>query len=263
MSYETIRLDINDGVAKLTLNRPDKLNSFTLLMHKEVADAINRVEEHKSVRALLITGSGNAFCAGQDLSERKVSRGETPVDLGASIEKNYAPLIERLTTLPMPVVCGLNGVAAGAGVSIALAADIVIAAKSAKFVLSFSKLGLIPDSGASWVLPRMIGQARALGLALTGDPISAQQAEAYGLIWRSVEDDEYLVEIDKIMSQFSQAPTRGLSETKQLIRSAFSFSLKQQMVLEMKKMRELGFSTDYQEGVSSFLQKRKPAFTGE
>jgi len=263
MLYKTIILKVVDGVARLTLNRPERLNCFNHTMHEEFSDALTRIEQDKSIRVLLLTGNGKGFCAGQDLSERVVSSSTVPADLGESIEKNYGPMINRITSLPMPVVCGLNGVAAGAGVSMALAADIVIAAERAKFILSFAKLGLVPDSGGSWILPRLMGQARAMGLALTGDPISAQEAETWGMIWKCIDDERFSSELEAFVIQFSKGPTRGFSETKQLIRSSFSHTLAEQIELEKQKMRDLGYSKDYQEGVSAFLQKKKPEFTGK
>ena len=170
MSYQTIDFDLADGVAKLTLNRPDRLNSFTAQMHEEVAAALDIAAADQSARVLVLTGAGRGFCAGQDLADRAVAPGEQAVDLGESVERFYAPLIRRITNLEKPTICAVNGVAAGAGANIALACDIVIAARSAKFIQSFANIGLIPDSGGTWVLPRLVGQARALGLALTGDP---------------------------------------------------------------------------------------------
>ena len=189
MAYETIELDVQAGVAIVTLNRPDRLNSFTVQMHEELADALDKVEADAGIRALLLTGTGRGFCAGQDLSDRAVAPGDKPVDLGHSVETYYSPLIKRISTMEMPVVCAVNGVAAGAGANIALACDIVIAAKSAKFIQSFANIGLIPDSGGTFILPRLAGQARALGLALTGQPLPAEKAEVWGLIWQCVPDE--------------------------------------------------------------------------
>ncbi len=263
MAYETILFSIEEAAARLTLNRPDRLNSFTVQMHDEVRDALDRVEADKSVRVLLITGSGRGFCAGQDLSDRAVAPGGDSVDLGASLEDRYNPLIRRLTSLEMPVICAVNGVAAGAGANIALAADIVIAAKSAKFIQSFANIGLVPDSGGTWSLPRLVGQARALGLALTGDPLLAEKAEEWGLIWKAVDDDKLIEEADALVQKFAAAPTRGLAATKQAIRSTWSRSLDQQLDLERDLQRQLGKTQDYREGVDAFMNKRKPAFKGQ
>ena len=261
MSYKTIDLAINEGVAKLTLNRPDRLNSFTAEMHEEVQQAFKIIEADSSVRCLLLTGAGRGFCAGQDLSDRAVAPGDEGVDLGASVDKYYNPLIRKITSIPMPVVCAVNGVAAGAGANIAIACDIVLAAKSAKFIESFANIGLIPDSGGTYHLPRLLGQARALGMALTGDPISAEQAEEWGLIWKSVDDSELLNEANKLTSKFANGPTQGLAQIKSLIRSSWTRDIVAQTDLERDTMRNLGKTNDYKEAVDAFLNKRKPVFT--
>ncbi|MGZ8364078.1 MAG: 2-(1,2-epoxy-1,2-dihydrophenyl)acetyl-CoA isomerase PaaG [Caulobacteraceae bacterium] len=263
MTYETIIFEIKDGAARLTLNRPDRLNSFTVQMHEEVADALSRVEAKDSgVRVLLLTGAGRGFCAGQDLSDRAVAPGGAAVDLGESVEKRYNPLVKRLVTLPMPVVCAVNGVAAGAGANIALACDIVIAARSARFIESFANIGLIPDSGGTWHLARHVGQARALGMALTGEPVPAEKAEAWGLIWKCVDDDQLAVETDALLARFASGPTRGLAATKRAIRGAWMRPLGEELDNERDLMRELGGSDDYKEGVAAFMEKRSPKFTG-
>jgi len=262
MAFETILFSVEAGAARLTLNRPERLNSFTVRMHEEIAAALGAVEADRTVRVLLITGAGRGFCAGQDLSDRAVSPDGAAPDLGESVEKRYNPLIRRLTSLPMPVVCAVNGVAAGAGASLAFASDIVVAARSAKFIMSFANIGLVPDSGSSWALPRLAGQARALGLALTGDPLPAETAAHWGLIWKCVDDDALGEEAEALVKKFANAPTRGLAETKKLIRSAFTRPLDEQLDLERDRMRELGRSDDYREGVDAFLNKRKPSFKG-
>ena len=259
--FETILFDKAAGVARITLNRPDRLNSFTTIMHKELAAALEEAAG-ADVRAVLLTGVGRGFCAGQDLADRAVAPGGASVDLGDSVERYYAPLIRRLTSLPKPVVCAVNGVAAGAGANIALACDVVFAARSARFIQSFANIGLIPDSGGTWLLPRLAGQARALGLALTGEPLSAEQAESWGLIWKCVDDDTLMAQAGALAERFATGPTRGLAETKRLIRGASLRSLDEELDLERDVMRELGFSADYQEGVAAFTAKRPASFTG-
>jgi len=259
VTFETILFSVDDSVARLTLNRPDRLNSFTEQMHGEVAQAL---EQAASARVLVLTGAGRGFCAGQDLSDRAVAPGGDGVDLGESLENRYNPLIRKLTSLPMPVICAVNGVAAGAGANIALACDIVIAAKGAKFIQSFANIGLIPDSGGTSILPRLAGQARALGLALTGEPLTAERAEAWGMIWKCVDDEKLSAEVDALATKFASAPTRGLALTKQLIRESGARTLDAQLDVERDAQRTLGRTSDYKEGVGAFMEKRKPKFTG-
>jgi 2-(1,2-epoxy-1,2-dihydrophenyl)acetyl-CoA isomerase len=262
MNYETIQFEVQQGVARLTLNRPDRLNSFNVQMHEEVRDALVRVRTEGGARVLVLTGAGRGFCAGQDLSDRSVAPGGTGVDLGQSIEKYYAPLVLALRRLPLPVIAAVNGVAAGAGANIALACDLVIAARSANFVQAFCKLGLVPDSGGTWLLPRLVGQARAMGLALLGDKLSAEQAAQWGLIWRCVDDAELASVVNDLARQLAAAPTRGLARTKQAIEESWDRSLAQQLEQERDFQRELGRTADYQEGVAAFTEKRTPNFTG-
>lgn len=259
MSYESIIFSSADGIAQIVLNRPDRLNSFTRAMHGELRDALANLGE---ARVLILTGAGRGFCAGQDLNDRAVTPGES-VDLGETVDECWNPLIRTLATLPQPVIARINGVAAGAGANIALACDLVIAGKSAKFIQSFSALGLIPDSGGSWHLPRLVGQARALGLALTGQPISADQAAEWGMIWKSVEDDQLDTEVDSLAAKLAALPPLGLAAIKQIIRTSWSRSLDQELDLQRDEMRRLGFTSDYREGVAAFLEKREPKFTGK
>lgn len=262
MNYQTILFSLADGVARVTLNRPDKLNSFTAAMHEELADALTRIEAG-NVRAMVLTGSGRGFCAGQDLSERAVTGDGPRVDLGSTVEKYYAPLVRRLRALPAPVVIGVNGVAAGAGANLALAGDIVIAAKSASFIEPFCRLGLVPDTGGTYFLPRLVGHARAMGLSMLGNKLSAEKAEQWGLIWEVVEDDELNARLDALAEHFACAPTKGLAYTKRALNESLSNTLDEQLKLELEMMRELGASDDYAEGVSAFLSKRAPVFKGK
>src|SRR5208282_3666998 len=213
MGYQNILFSSDAGIARLTLNRPERMNSFNDSMHAEVRDALERVRADVALRVLLLTGAGRGFCAGQDLGDRAVAPGGEPVDLGASIERNYRPLVLALRRLPLPVVCAVNGVAAGAGANVALACDIVVAAKSATFIQAFSKIGLIPDSGGTYFLPRLVGTARAMGLAMLGERLIAEQAAEWGLIWQCVEDAELHATVDKLLRTLAGAPTAGLAAT--------------------------------------------------
>ena len=263
MSFNTIEFNVEAGVATLTLNRPDTLNSFNTEMHEEVRAAMKQVQEDPSIRCLLLTANGRGFCAGQDLGDRAVSTDSGVPDLGESVEKNYNPLIKSIMGLPKPVVCAVNGVAAGAGASIALACDIVLAARSANFIQVFCKIGLVPDSGGTWNLPRAVGLVRAKGLALIGDKLPAEQAESWGLIWRCVDDEELQTEARKLAAHFATQPTRGLGMIKKLLRESSGNTLAEQLELEKNAMRELGQSHDYQEGVAAFMEKRPAKFKGE
>jgi 2-(1,2-epoxy-1,2-dihydrophenyl)acetyl-CoA isomerase len=258
VTYETILLDQSDGVTRITLNRPDRLNSFTRAMHGELQAAL---DEAKDARVIVLTGAGRGFCAGQDLNDRAVAPGET-VDLGETVEERWNPLIRRLATMPQPVIARVNGVAAGAGANIAFACDIVIAVKEAKFIQSFSALGLIPDSGGSWHLPRLVGQARALGLALTGEPITGEQAADWGLIWKAVDGEWLDSETDSLAAKLAALPPLGLAAIKSIIRSTGERTLDQELDLQRDEMRRLGFTEDYREGVAAFLEKRPAKFVG-
>jgi 2-(1,2-epoxy-1,2-dihydrophenyl)acetyl-CoA isomerase len=258
MTYENIQFERTGHIARITLNRPDRLNSFTRAMHTELRDALANLGD---ARVVVLTGAGRGFCAGQDLNDRAVAPGEA-VDLGETVEESWNPLIRTLATLPQPVIARVNGVAAGAGANIALACDIVIAATSAKFIQSFSALGLIPDSGGSWHLPRLVGQARALGLALTGEPLPAEKAAEWGLIWKAVEDDALDSEVDAVAAKLAALPPLGLAAIKQIIRTSSGRSLDQELDLQRDEMRRLGFTEDYREGVAAFLEKRPARFVG-
>ena len=260
MSYECIKFELTENTARISLNRPDKLNSFTVQMHEELADALTKVEA-QGVRVLLLTGEGRGFCAGQDLSERQMSTGE--VDLGYTIDTYYAPLVRRLRARPWPVVVGVNGVAAGAGANLALAGDIVIATESASFIQPFCRLGLLPDTGGTYFLPRLVGEARAKGLSLLGEKLSATQAAQWGLIWECVADADFQARLEALCDHFASAPTKGLAATKQVIQASLSHSLDQQLDLERDTMRQLGKTADYAEGVDAFMNKRQPQFKGK
>jgi 2-(1,2-epoxy-1,2-dihydrophenyl)acetyl-CoA isomerase len=263
MTHVTILLQIRNGIARLTLNRPERLNSFNTQMHEEVGDALSQIEQDRNVRVLVLSGAGRGFCAGQDLSDPAIVSCGDSVDLGLAIEKYYAPLVLRLRGLRVPVLCAVNGVAAGAGANLALACDIVIAKKSASFIQSFCKLGLIPDTGGTYVLPRLIGTARAMGLALLGDKLSAEQAAEWGMIWRCIDDATFDSFIDKTAQQLAEAPTQGLACIKEAILSSGLRTLEQQLNHERCAMRDLGRTSDYKEGVTAFLEKRTPSFTGK
>jgi 2-(1,2-epoxy-1,2-dihydrophenyl)acetyl-CoA isomerase len=258
MAYETIDFKADGPIVRITLNRPDRLNSFTMEMHEELRDALASLGD---ARVLVLTGAGRGFCAGQDLNDRAVAPGE-PVDLGETVTKCWNPLVRTLTSLPQPVIARVNGVAAGAGANIALACDIVVAAKSAKFIQSFSAIGLIPDSGGTFVLPRLVGQARALGLALTGDPLPSEQAAEWGLIWKAVDDEALDDEVDALANRLASLPPLGLSAIKEMIRTSWQYSLDEELERQAGTMRRLGFTDDYREGVAAFLEKRSPTFRG-
>ena len=262
MNYETIIADTNKGVGYLTFNRPDQMNSFTAQMHQEVAAVLNQWADDKTIRAVVITGNGRWFCAGQDLKERRFDPDAPAPDLGLSLEKYYNPLIQCITTMPKPVICAVNGVAAGAGANIALACDIVIAAQSASFIQAFCRLGLVPDAGGTWLLPRLVGRAQAMGLAMLGDKISSDKALQLGMIWQVVEDDLLMTEVTKLAEQLATQPTYGLSLIKKAINAAADNSLEQQLALERDFQRLAGKTHDYKEGVQAFIQKRPPVFQG-
>jgi 2-(1,2-epoxy-1,2-dihydrophenyl)acetyl-CoA isomerase len=253
----SILISLEAGVQTITLNRPDKLNAFLPEMHQELRRALEQALDDEAIRAVLLTGAGRAFCAGQDLSQRKVDPGAAPIDLSVSLGSYYNPLVRRLRELPKPVVCAVNGVAAGAGANIALACDVVLAARSASFVQSFARLGLVPDSGGTWFLPRLVGPARAMGLALLAEPLPAQDAERWGLIWKVVDDAQLMSEATALARKLAAGPTKGYGLIKRALQASQGNSLDAQLELERDLQREAGFSEDYRKGVAAFFEKKK------
>ena len=265
MEFSSIQFSVDAGIARLTLNRPDKLNSFNEDMHAELRAALDRIQDGSAgARVLVISGAGRAFCAGQDLADRAMQMvdGKMP-DIGNVVERNYKQLILRLQNLRVPTIAAVNGIAAGAGASLALACDLCIATQSASFLQAFSKIGLIPDTGGTWFLPQRVGMARAMGLALLAEKMPAAKAAEWGLIWQCVADAEFVSTVDALAKQLSTAPTKALVRTRQAMHAAPTHTLEQQLAMEGGFMRELGWSPDYAEGVRAFMEKRAPNFTGE
>lgn len=259
---DPVLLTDNGTWLEVSLNRPDRLNSFNPDMHLMLRDALNAATEQQK-RAVLLTGAGRGFCAGQDLGDRDPRTMDGPPDLGETVRTYWAPLVRQIQTLEMPVVCAVNGVAAGAGSSLALACDIVLAAESAKFIQSFSKVGLIPDTGGSWQLTNTLGRARAMGLALTAEPLSAKTAADWGLIWKALPDDTLMEEARALTAKLADGPTFGYARTKDAIAAAATNTLDAQLALEADLMKQCGEHPDYAEGVTAFLEKRAPKFTRE
>lgn len=264
MTYQTILLNVTDSVATLTLNRPDKLNSFTGQMHAELRHALDSIENSDQARVLVITGAGRGFCAGQDLADPELATGsdQDRVDLGELVEQNYKPLVMRLQNLCVPTVAAVNGIAAGAGASLALACDITIAKSSASFMLAFSKIGLIPDTGSTWFYPRRVGMARAVGAAMLAEKLTAAKAADWGLIWDAIDDNDFDKHISDLARQLASMPTKALVHTREAMRTSMNQTLNDQLTLEGQWMSELGASEDYAEGVNAFMQKRPPHFKG-
>ncbi len=262
MDYQNIIAEEKNGVGYLTFNRPKALNSFNVDMHREVAEVLNLWTKNPDVRCVVISGEGRGFCAGQDLGDRVVDPNAEAPDLGYSIETYYNPLIKTIVNMPKPVICAVNGVAAGAGANIALACDLVIAAKSANFVQAFCRLGLVPDSAGTWFLPRAVGHARAMGLALLGDKLPAETAKEWGMIWDVVEDAELKTKVTELAERLAKQPTFGLSLIKKAIHQSSNNTFDEQMQLERDLQRIAGRSEDYREGVQAFMNKREPNFKG-
>ncbi|GAM32367.1 putative enoyl-CoA hydratase II [Acinetobacter calcoaceticus] len=262
MDYQNIIAEEKNGVGYLTFNRPKALNSFNVDMHREVAEVLNLWSKNPDVRCVVISGEGRGFCAGQDLGDRVVDPNAEAPDLGYSIETYYNPLIKTIVNMPKPVICAVNGVAAGAGANIALACDLVIAAKSANFVQAFCRLGLVPDSAGTWFLPRAVGHARAMGLTLLGDKLPAETAKEWGMIWDVVEDAELKTKVTELAERLAKQPTFGLSLIKKAIHQSSNNTFDEQMLLERDLQRIAGRSEDYREGVQAFMNKREPNFKG-
>ncbi|MBJ9937002.1 2-(1,2-epoxy-1,2-dihydrophenyl)acetyl-CoA isomerase PaaG [Acinetobacter pittii] len=262
MDYQNIIAEEKNGVGYLTFNRPKALNSFNVDMHREVAEVLNQWTKNPEVRCVVISGEGRGFCAGQDLGDRVVDPNAEAPDLGYSIETYYNPLIKTIVNMPKPVICAVNGVAAGAGANISLACDLVIAAKSANFVQAFCRLGLVPDSAGTWFLPRAVGHARAMGLTLLGDKLPAETAKEWGMIWDVVEDAELKTKVTELAERLAKQPTFGLSLIKKAIHQSSNNTFEEQMLLERDLQRIAGRSEDYREGVQAFMNKREPNFKG-
>jgi 2-(1,2-epoxy-1,2-dihydrophenyl)acetyl-CoA isomerase len=261
MTDNPVLVETRAGYRLITLNRPQRLNALNEAMHRALRAALDEAEADPACRALLLTGAGRGFCAGQDLADRLAKPGDT-AGLGGAQESFYNPLVRKLRALPFPVVAAVNGVAAGAGANIALACDIVLAARSASFVQAFAKIGLVPDSGGSYFLPRLVGPARARGLALLAEPLPADKAESWGLIWKAIDDDALMAEAEKICAHFATGPTVGLALIKRALDASWENDLSTQLDLERDLQREASLTPDYAEGVRAFMEKRPAAFTG-
>ncbi len=257
MSDSPVLVGTQGAVRTITLNRPATLNSFTAAMHAELLPALNAAAEDAAVRAVVITGAGRGFCAGQDLNDPAMVGN---VDVGAVIERFYRPLATRVRSMPVPVIAAVNGVAAGAGANFALCCDFVIAAKSASFIQAFSKIGLVPDCGGTWLLPRLVGRARALGLAMSGDKLPAEEAERIGLIWKAVEDAALADTVNALAAKLAAMPSRALAETRRALDAAMAMDFADAITLEADTQRELGRGHDFAEGVAAFFAKRPPVF---
>ena len=262
MGFAAILFATDGAVATLTLNRPDRLNAFTPEMHEEIAAAVTQVERDAELRALLITGAGRGFCAGQDLNLRRDGGDAGDFDAGAALERYYNPLVRRLKALKKPVIAAVNGPAAGAGANLALACDIVIAARSATFLQAFCRIGLVPDSGGTWFLPRVAGSARAMGMMMLGEPLPAEKAAEWGLIWKTVDDETLMPEARALAERLAHGPTVGLGLIKEALNHSLENGLDAQLDLERDLQRVAAKSADFREGVAAFLEKRPARFTG-
>jgi 2-(1,2-epoxy-1,2-dihydrophenyl)acetyl-CoA isomerase len=260
MDESPVRVEARPGYRVVTLNRPDKLNSFNEAMHEALRAALEEAAADRDTGAVVLTGAGRAFCAGQDLSDRVMGEGGKRPDLGDTLERTYNPLVRRLHALPFPVVCAVNGVAAGAGANVALACDVVLAARSAKFLQAFAKIGLIPDSGGTWTLPHLVGRARAMALAMLAETVTAEEAESWGMIWKAVDDAALMGEAETLAERLAAMPTGALVAVRRAIDAAATNGLDAQLDLERDLQAELGRGDDYAEGVRAFLEKRPAKF---
>jgi len=258
MSEPTVLVSTQGAVRLLTLNRPAALNSFTGAMHRELLAALNAAADDATVRAVVVTGTGRGFCAGQDLADPEMTGAE--IDVGAVIDRHYRPLALRVRSMPVPVLAAVNGVAAGAGANFALCCDFVLAAKGASFIQAFSKIGLVPDCGGTWLLPRLVGRARALGLAMTGDKLGAEEAERMGLIWKSVDDPALMETTLALANKLALMPSKALAETRKALDASLPMDFGDALALEANVQRELGKAGDFAEGVAAFFAKRPPVF---
>lgn len=261
MDKDLVLTEIRDGYRVVTLNRPDSLNSFNENLHAALGAELRDAEADKTCRALILTGAGRGFCAGQDLSAVAFTPGQKP-DLTVTLERLYNPLIRKLRKLPLPIICAVNGVAAGGGANIAFACDIVLAARSAKFIQAFAKIALVPDCGGTWFLPRLAGSARARALSMLAEPVTAEQAEAWGMIWKAVDDADLMTEAHRLAAHLAKQPTGALALTKQALDASETNTLDEQLDLERDLQGQAGHGSDFMEGVTAFLEKRPPRFTG-
>src|SRR6478736_8477495 len=264
MEEPLVRVSHSGNVRTLALNRPKALNSFTAAMHGELRAALDAAAGDRDVRCVVVTGTGRGFCAGQDLGDPAVAPNrDAPgavTDVGDAIERFYKPLALRIRSLPVPVIAAVNGVAAGAGANFALLCDVVVAARSASFIQAFSKIGLVPDCGGTWLLPRLVGRANALALAMLGDKLAAEQAQQMGLIWKCVDDAAFPAEVEALAARLAAMPTRALVATRQALDASQQLDLAAALSLEADVQRTLGAAHDFQEGVAAFLAKRAPVF---